>query len=75
MGRLVVLAAIVFVGIWLVRRALGRAEDEDRAPSPRAAEDLVRCARCGVLLPRAEAREAGGATFCSEEHGRLGRAP
>ncbi len=23
-------------------------------------------------LPRAEAREAGGALFCSEEHARLG---
>ncbi|HEX4929011.1 MAG TPA: PP0621 family protein [Burkholderiales bacterium] len=72
MGRLLVLAAIVFAGIWLLRRALARAHDEDRGASPRAAEELVRCAQCGLLLPRAEAREAGGKRFCSEEHARRG---
>ena len=32
----------------------------------------MRCAHCGVHLPRGEARQAGGRLYCSEEHARLG---
>ncbi|MGH8705277.1 MAG: PP0621 family protein, partial [Burkholderiales bacterium] len=43
------------------------------AKDERAAQgELVRCAHCGVHLPRAEARTAGGRYYCSEEHWRLG---
>jgi uncharacterized protein len=75
MGRLVLLALAVLVLVWLVRRALGaqrgRAAPRDAQPG---AQDgaLVRCAHCGVHLPRAEARVAGGREYCSEEHARLG---
>ena len=70
MLRLLVLIALVVLAVWLVRRAL-------RPPPPdlrRAVKDaeLVRCAHCGVHLPRSEAREAGGVAYCSEEHARLG---
>jgi uncharacterized protein len=69
------LALIVLAGVWLARRALGRSEGAG-VPPPRAAEDLVRCAHCGLLLPRAEAHLAGGATYCSarcsEDHARRG---
>jgi len=37
-----------------------------------AGGELVRCAHCGVHLPRSEARQAAGALYCSEEHARLG---
>ena len=71
MGRLVLLALAVVVLVWLVRRAFA-ARRQDAAP--RNAQDgaLVRCAHCGVHLPRAEARAAGGRDYCSEEHARLG---
>ena len=76
MGRLLVLVAFVLIGVWLVRRALARAEgvpdSRGSAPSPRSAEELVGCAQCGMLLPRGEARSAGGAAYCSDEHARLG---
>ena len=71
MGRLLILALIVVLGVWLLKRALARAEG-DTPRSSRPPEDLVRCAQCGVLVPRAEAREAGGATYCTVEHARLG---
>jgi len=70
MGRLILLALAVLVLVWLVRRAL---RSRGRPPPP--ATDLVGCAHCGVLLPRAEARSApgdGDAQYCSEVHARLG---
>jgi len=33
----------------------------------------VRCAHCGMHLPRSEACEAGGLAYCSDEHARLGK--
>jgi uncharacterized protein len=73
MGRLILVALAVLVLVWLVRRAL-RARSGPPPPPPPPAE-LVHCAHCGVLLPRAEARSApgdGDAQYCSEEHARLG---
>lgn len=72
MGRVLVLILIVVLVVWLLRRALKPA-----APKPPAAKtplegDLVACARCGLNLPRSEAREANGAVYCSDEHARLG---
>lgn len=68
MGRLILLALAVLVLVWLVRRAL-RARGGPVPPPP---AELVRCAHCAVLLPRAEARSDGGLVYCSEEHARLG---
>ena len=71
MGRLVLLALAVVVLVWLVRRALS-ARRPDAAPRDTQGGELVSCAHCGVHLPRAEARAAGGAVYGSEEHARLG---
>ena len=73
MGRLVVLIVLVVLAVWLVRRALRASARSGltREPGP-AQQDLVSCARCGMHLPRADAREAGGRLYCGEEHARLG---
>jgi uncharacterized protein len=74
MGKLLVLILLVVLAVWLIRRAL-RASTKGRdaqAKSPGEIGELVRCARCGVHLPRAEARLAGGLLYCGEEHARLG---
>lgn len=76
MGKLLVLILLVVLGVWLVRRALRNAAPRDEAgqpPATQASEELVRCAHCALLLPRGEARQAGGALYCSEEHARLGK--
>ena len=73
MGRLLVLVLLVVLAVWLIRRAL-RASGEKRA-APGTPDELVRCAHCGVLLPRAEARGAGAGLYCSDEHARLGPGP
>ena len=73
MGRLFILVLLVLAAIWLMKRALARASREGAAQEP-AVDDLVSCARCGVHLPRGEARAAGGRLYCGEEHARLGPA-
>ena len=76
--RLLILVLLVVLAVWMIRRALGHGahkggakQDEVKQQKP-IEGDLVACARCGVLLPRTEARSAEGALFCSDEHARLG---
>jgi uncharacterized protein len=71
--RYVLLILLVVFAVWAVRRALRSFHKDDIREKPPVQGDLVSCARCGVHLPRPEAREAGGALYCSEEHARLGR--
>lgn len=78
MGRLLVAVVFVVLAVWLLRRALRSDErdpprDAGQPPAPPQGE-LVRCAQCGVHLPRAEARMNAGRLYCSDEHARLGPA-
>ena len=72
MGRLIVLIILVVFAVWLIQRALRASHGRGAATKGPIQQDLVACARCGVHLPRAEAREAGGRLYCGEEHARLG---
>ncbi|MFZ1910193.1 MAG: PP0621 family protein [Burkholderiales bacterium] len=75
MGRLLIFALAVFGLVWLLKRALNDHTDGGVAQTRGergAPGDLVRCAHCGLHLPRAEAHGAGGRLYCSEEHARLG---
>ena len=53
--------------------------DADRRPDPKATpgvpQEMVRCAVCGVHLPRADATEGtAGRVYCGAEHRRQGEA-
>lgn len=76
MGRFLVLALIVVLVVWVLRRAISGPRERGAGPRGRgdaaARGDLVSCAHCGVNLPRGEANVAAGRLYCSEEHGRLG---
>ena len=74
MVRLLVLIALVLAALWLVRRALRPPAAETRTPEAAKPDELVRCAHCAVLLPRAEARAHEGLLYCGEEHARRGPA-
>lgn len=64
MSRLIFLIAIVAVAYLLIKsfRKGEVKNDGDKV------EDMVRCAHCGVHLPRGESIQAEGLFFCSAEH-------
>jgi uncharacterized protein len=70
MARLVLFALIGFV-IWLLLRSVlrGKKDETGAAADPAArgkGEDMVRCTRCGVNLPRSESKEEGGRLVCAD---------
>ncbi len=71
---LVAVAAIVYVLLRNYQRAIARQQDEARPRKPGidSNEDMVRCAQCGVHLPRSESLLSKGIHYCSEEHRKLG---
>jgi len=71
-GRLIALLLLVALACWIWRssRRVPRAGRVKPAPAP--AEDMVRCAQCGVHLPRSEGLAVeDGSYYCSAEHQRL----
>ena len=69
---------LVVAAIWLIvhrlkhpspRSRVTRTSRKDRPPD---SMPMLRCARCGVYIPQAEAVTAHGQTFCSREHATLG---
>ena len=67
MSRLLFLLAVVIV-VYLLLKSYRK-----QPPKPDVyaqAEDMVRCAQCGVHLPRSESILAGGNFYCSDEHRR-----
>jgi len=75
MLRLVFLIAAVAALVWLLRRSFAPKPDRREAPGadPKSSVDeLVRCAHCGVHVPRNGAALRDGRNYCSEAHARLG---
>jgi uncharacterized protein len=81
----VLLWALLIIGGLLIARMLARQGEKHRvgAKAPRQAprrgsaaipqpEAMVRCAHCGVHMPRSEALLTNGQTWCCPEHAKLG---
>jgi uncharacterized protein len=65
MSRLFLLMAIAVVVYLLIKSYRRNVPPQQDNP---AAEDMVRCAHCGVHLPKSESILAGGNFFCCAEH-------
>ncbi len=70
LGKLL-LIILAFVGAWWILKKYRNSLTREKPPPAAAAEDMVRCAHCGVHLPRSESHSGSGKFFCSEEHLRL----
>ncbi|MGB9094708.1 MAG: PP0621 family protein [Gallionella sp.] len=64
MSRLLMLVAIGAAVYWLLR---SYGKEVSRQDHP-VVEDMVRCAHCGVHIPRSEGIASGGKFFCSAGH-------
>jgi uncharacterized protein len=65
-ARILLLAIIGFV-IWLAFRGFFRAQVKGAPPATsKEGEDMVACSRCGVNMPRSEAREENGKFVCRD---------
>lgn len=64
MSRLFLLIAIAILVYLLVKSY----RKNDTPQSRSDAEDMVRCAHCGVHFPKSEGILAGGHFFCGVEH-------
>lgn len=74
MGKLLLIIVAALV-VYFIVRSYQRNLQAPRKPPARTqgGEDMVRCAHCGVHLPRSESTLSAGEFFCSEEHRRLHR--
>ncbi|TXT24183.1 MAG: hypothetical protein FD134_1697 [Gallionellaceae bacterium] len=72
MSRLLLLVVIAVAVYWLLKsyRRKIRKESEPEGNAPGQAEDMVRCAHCGVHLPKRESVAAEGKFYCSDAHRR-----
>ena len=71
--RFLILLIGVFIVYLLLKkyfRNLQRPDNPNRPPAA-AAENMVRCAQCGVNVPQTEAFFSRGEHFCSDEHRKL----
>ncbi|MEI8402247.1 MAG: PP0621 family protein [Alcaligenaceae bacterium] len=81
MGKALFWVTIFIVGIFIMRLLAIQAAKKRRPPpqapstqgeAPANSESMVRCAHCGVHLPRSEASLIAQNTWCSPAHAQLG---
>lgn len=66
MSRLIFIVFAIGLVYWLVKKTFrqpgGKVED------PKPTEEMVRCAECGIHIPKSESWSAKGNYFCCEAH-------
>lgn len=68
------LLIVIGFAVWAVMRAYQRSLNKPpETTHEKTVEDMVKCAHCGVNLPRSEAIFSGGEFFCTPEHKQLGK--
>jgi len=71
--KILLLIAIGFVVLALIRTYQRSLNKPSASAREQTVEDMVKCAHCGVNLPRSEAIYSGGDFFCTPEHQQLGK--
>lgn len=65
MIKLLIIIAVIALVYWILK-SYGKSLSRSR-PAP-GGEDMVRCAQCGVHLPKSESLTVQGSFFCSDAH-------
>jgi hypothetical protein len=67
MGR-ILFFLLIGAALWLLLRyTLKARKPEDPPAETKEGEDFVACSRCGVNLPRSEARAESGLFYCLDQ--------
>ena len=66
--KFILLLLAVFVLLWMLRGSLRRSRPPRPPQAPPQAQDMLRCAQCGLHLPRDESLPGKGGVFCGEAH-------
>lgn len=76
MAKLLIWVVVIIAALFITRLITHKKNTvrtrPDRAPTPKGAEQMVRCAHCGIYLPRSEALMSNDHTWCSLDHAKLG---
>jgi uncharacterized protein len=79
--RNLLLFLLILIGVYYLRRLLAGDKTDDTATAPNpaavpqhAAEQVLPCAHCGLLVPASEGIQSQGLFFCSPEHQHQGPA-
>lgn len=75
-GGVIKILLLIVIGFaaWAVIRGYQRSLNKPPASTrEHTVEDMVKCAHCGVNLPRSEAIYSAGDFFCTPEHKQLGK--
>jgi uncharacterized protein len=67
---LLLLLALV-LAYWLIKAYQRKRTRSGTSDGNGAPEDMVRCAHCGIHLPRSESLASGPVFYCTPEHRRL----
>ena len=71
MAKILLIVVAFAAAFWLLRRHRRRVREETTPPpASSGAEDMVRCARCGIHLPRGDSIVSQQLFFCSDDHER-----
>jgi len=66
--KYLLLIALFFVVWWLLRKAQASRASGRSSPAPRAPEQMVKCAHCGVNQPVSESILTHGRYYCCNAH-------
>ncbi len=69
MAKILVLVLGLLLAYWILKSYKRKVQRRSGEPAA-GAEDMVRCAQCGVHLPRSESLTTGQASYCSVDHRR-----
>ena len=65
------IVVLVIAGAYWFIKSYSRKDSRPRSDASVHGEDMVRCAQCGVHLPRSESLMTGQLFYCSPDHRRL----
>ncbi len=66
--RLIAIGLIIWLLYRAFQRMLSKPNEPEQIKRQKGASDMVKCAHCGIHIPKDEALHKDGLDYCSPEH-------